>query len=125
MDRWNKPRTERTLPAIRLHSTRDEDNKAGKVLVFRPQTVGSPGSEGRSARLLEAGVHEKLSGSMIKMISRHRIDDAEIVSHTVQVRNRVRHPKAVLAILFKRTGQSLGRLVYTLRERAQRVITAL
>jgi hypothetical protein len=48
---WQEAAARRILAAIRLHTARNQNDKAGQVFIIRPQTVGCPSpKEGRPER---------------------------------------------------------------------------
>ena len=76
----------------------DEDDEAGEVFGFGAESIGDPGAHARPPRDLRAGVHEHVRGVVVDGIRRHRADDADVVGHGTDVRQKFGELGAVLAV---------------------------
>ena len=76
-----------------------EDDEAGEILRFAAEAVRDPRAHARAAELAGAGVHEQLRGRVIEQISGARFDECDVVDDAGRVREKIRDPRAALAVL--------------------------
>ena len=98
---------EARAPQLRPHhrQTRAEHDEARQVLVLRAQTVGEPGSHGRAAGELIAGVHHEQRRFVVRAVRVHGADDADIVDALAQIREDLADLDAALSEFFELEGR--------------------
>ena len=78
-----------------------EHDVAGQVLVLGAQPVSQPGTHGRAARLIGAGVHHQAGRLVIRDIGVDRADPADVVGDFAEVRPEFADVHAALPVLLE------------------------
>ncbi len=76
-----------------------EDDKAGKILIDRTESVIHPTPHAGTVRDNRSGVHEGVGGIVIDLLGHHRIDDGDVVGAGRDVGKEVADRLAALAML--------------------------
>ena len=78
-------------PQLRPHDrlTRTQHDKAGKVLIFRAQSVQQPRTHRGSSRLSFTTVHHQQRRFVVGNVGVHRPNDADVINAFADVRKQV------------------------------------
>ena len=100
------------LPVVRVFhriTARAHYDEARQILVGRPEPVGDPGPEARPTLHGVPAIHEHQRGFMVGELGFHRTDHRNVIDATAQVRKKVAHLNAALAVFLEFERRRKGR----------------
>src|SRR5690348_4232773 len=101
MNRWQKRGVPKRRTDCRRH-VGTKDDKPGKVLIFRSETVRQPRTQTRPASLAEPGIHHEHGWLMVRDIGVHRPNEADIIRALADLREQFADIHSALAVFLER-----------------------